>query len=63
MNPATIAIIVSLVEQAIKDAPHLIADFKAIFNKVDPTPADWMALRERVLATSFESLAPNTPLV
>jgi len=62
MSPATIALIISLVQEAIKDAPHLIADFKAIFSKADPTPADWMALRERVLATSFESLAPNTPL-
>jgi len=61
MNPAMLALIVGLVEQAIKLEPTIAAELKAIFTKTDPTPADWLALRTRVLGQSFESLAPDAP--
>ena len=38
------------------------AEFSAIFNKPNPTPADYAALKARVLATSFEHLAPDAKL-
>jgi len=62
MSPAMLALIISLVEEAIKQAPSIRAEFNAITAKPDPTPADWLALKERVLAQSFESLAPDAKL-
>ena len=55
MNPAVAALIVEL----IKDSPTIIAELKTLFSKGDPTPEDWLALKARVQATSFESLAPD----
>lgn len=62
MNPTTIALIISLVEEAIKVAPSIAAELKAITSKSDPTPADWAALKAKILATPFESLAPDAKL-
>ena len=59
MSPATIALIIGLVEEAIKVEPALAAELQALFSKPDPTPADWLALKTRVLGQSFESLAPD----
>ena len=63
MTPATIALIISLVEEAIKIEPAIAAELKAIFSKTDPTPADWLALKSKVLGQTFESLAPDAPTV
>jgi hypothetical protein len=63
MNPAMLAMIVGLVEEAIKLAPHIRADLQTIFSHPNPTPEDWAALRAKVLATSFESLAPDAKTV
>ena len=59
MNPATIALVIQLVELAIKEAPAIQAELQAIFSKPNPTPEDWAALKAKVLAQSFESLAPD----
>ncbi len=59
MNPATIALIIGLVEELIKDAPAIAEQIRGIFAKTQPTPADWLALRAHVLGASFESLAPD----
>lgn len=59
MNPALLALIVQLVEEAIKVYPALSADLRAIFAKENPTPDDWIILREKVLAQRFEQLAPH----
>ena len=61
MNPATIALIIGLIEEAIKMEPTIAAELQAIFSKPDPTPADWAALKGRVLSQSFEALAPDAP--
>ena len=63
MNPATIALIIGLVEEAIKLEPAIAAELQSLFNKPQPTPADWMALRERIKTQSFESLAPDAKTV
>lgn len=63
MSPATIALLIGLVEELIKDTPALVTEFQAIFAKENPTPQDWFDLREKVLSQSFESLAPDAPLV
>ncbi|MEI7809635.1 MAG: hypothetical protein WCJ07_14240 [Verrucomicrobiota bacterium] len=62
MNPAMIALILSLVEEAIKVYPTLSADLAAIFSKPNPTPADWFILRSKVQAMKFEEIAPDVKL-
>lgn len=62
MNPALLAAIVSLIEEAVTLAPGVIDDFKLIFNNPSPTPADWEALRAKVLAKSYEDYVPASAL-
>ena len=62
MNPAVIALIMGLVEMAIKYEPVIQKELSDILSKKDPTPEDWAALKARVLATPFESLAPDAKL-
>ena len=59
MSPATLALIVALVEEAIKEYPAIAAELSGIFNKPNPTPEDWFALKAKIQSQSFESLAPN----
>ena len=59
MNPATIALILGLVEELIKNQPAITAELKSIFSKADPTPADWQTLKLKVMEQTFESLAPD----
>jgi len=56
-----LALIVSLVEEAIKVTPGLVTDLQAIFSKPNPTPADWLALKTKIQGTTFEQLAPDAP--
>lgn len=62
MSPTTIALIISLVEEAIKISPAIAAELQAIFAKPQPTAQDWLNLKIKVLAQSFESLAPDAVL-
>jgi hypothetical protein len=62
MTPATLALIVSLVEEAITEAPAAYAAFQAVFSKPNPTAADWEALRATVLSQSYASLVPDSKL-
>jgi hypothetical protein len=59
MSPALIALVFSLVEEAIKIEPALAAEITALFSNGAPTPADWLALRAKVLGESFVALAPD----
>lgn len=59
MSPALIALLFSLVEEAIKIQPALAAEITALFAKGAPTPDDWIALRAKVLGESFADLAPD----
>ena len=58
MDPATLALIFSLVEELIKIEPSIAAELSAIFSKQNPTPDDWAALRVKVIGNSFSALAP-----
>lgn len=62
MSPATLALLVSLVEDLITEAPAVYAELQSIFYKPNPTSADWEALRTKVLGESFASLAPDAPV-
>lgn len=62
MSPATLALIVGLVEEAIKDTPGLIVDFKKIFGTADPTSADWQGLKAKVASESYEQYVPSTSI-
>lgn len=61
MNPATIALVIGLIEEAIKEEPAIAAELQALFSKPNPTPEDWQALRTKVLSQSFEQIAPDAP--
>jgi hypothetical protein len=62
MSPAALSIALFIVQEAIKDAPGLIAALKAIFTTADPTAADWDALRAKVLAKSYADYVPDSAL-
>ena len=62
MSPASIALVFSLVEEVIKVAPGAVADFQAIFSNPNPTPADWQALRAKVLAKGYADYVPKSDL-
>ena len=59
MSPATIALIISLIEEAIKVEPMVAAELQAIFSKPQPTTEDWLALKAKVLGQQFAQLAPH----
>lgn len=62
MSPATIALILSLIEEAIKDEPAVQAALTNIFTKPATTPADWLALRADVLASDYSKYVPDSGL-
>ncbi len=62
MSPALLALIVQLVQLAIQEEPAIQAEITALLNKNNPTPADWEALRAKVLSESFGALAPDAKL-
>lgn len=59
MDPITI---ITLVEEAIKLTPDLIAGFQRIFASGNPTPADFAALRAQVLAKTYKDYVPASVL-
>jgi hypothetical protein len=62
MNPAFIAMVLSMVEQLIENEPEIAAELKAIFTKDNPTPADWLALHQKVLAKTYADYVPASAL-
>lgn len=62
MNPAIISLIISLVEEAVKLEPEIVAELQTIFGNPNPTPADWQALRAKVLAKSYADYVPASAL-
>ena len=62
MSSAMISLIISLVEQAITEAPAVYADLQAIFSNPAPTAADWEALRAKVLAKTYADYVPASAL-
>lgn len=62
MTPATIALIIQLVQQLIIEIPSISAELQSIFNNPNPTPADWEALKAKVMAQSYATLVPDSKL-
>jgi hypothetical protein len=62
MPPAMIGLIISLVEELVKIAPSVVTDIQAIFNKPNPTPADWQAIRDSVMAKKYTDFVPDSQL-
>jgi hypothetical protein len=62
MPPAVLALVFSLVEEAVKITPGLVTAFQDIFSKSNPTPDDWAALRAKVLAGSYADYVPDSDL-
>lgn len=61
MSPTTIALIVSLVQEAIKVAPTVKDSLARILNG-QGTPAEWDALRAEVMALNYADLVPDSVL-
>jgi hypothetical protein len=62
MTPALIAAIIALIQEAIAQEPQIAAELSAIFSGPQPTPADWQALRAKVLGQSYASFVPASSL-
>jgi len=62
MSPATLALIMALVEEAVKVTPGLIVDIQALFANGEPTPADWQAFHDKVKANSYADYVPASAL-
>lgn len=62
MSPALIAAIIALIQEAITLEPQIAAELSAIFALGNPSPADWEALRAKVLAKSYTDYVPATML-
>lgn len=62
MNPALLAAIISLVQEAITLEPSIQAELQTLFSQSNPTPADWEALRQKVLSKTYGDYVPATAL-
>ena len=62
MSPATISLIVQLVQIAIAEEPAIAEEFKTLFATANPTPADWDALRQKVLSKTYKDYVPDSDL-
>lgn len=62
MPPQALQLGLLVIEEAIKYSPQIAAEIQKLFTKADPTPADWDALRARVLAKSYEDYVPASSL-
>jgi hypothetical protein len=62
MNPAMLALIISLVEEAIKLEPAVQAMLTSILSKSNPVPQDWIDLKAAVLAKNYKDYVPDSGL-
>lgn len=62
MSPAEIALTLEMLEAAIQAEPALQSAIVAVFSKPDPTPADWDALRVKVVSKNYRDYVPATAL-
>ena len=62
MPPQALTLALFLVEEGIKLEPSIAAELKALLEKTDPTPADWDALRAKVMAKSYADYVPASAL-
>ena len=50
------------IEEAIKQEPAIAAELQSLFSKGNPTPADWAALRVKVLSKTYRDYVPGTAI-
>ena len=62
MNPALLQLILLGVEEAVKLAPQLHAEFQTLFAKEKIEPGDWAALRLKLASQSYEQFVPASDL-
>lgn len=62
MSPAEIALALEMLEAAIQAEPALQSAIVAVFSKPNPTPADWDALRVKVISKNYRDYVPDTQL-
>src|SRR6266404_855040 len=62
MPPESIQLAIFIVEEAIKAEPAIAAMLQQLFNKADPTPADWAQLRAAVAGKSYGDYVPDSAL-
>jgi len=62
MDPIEISAILTLLEAAVTKAPQIVQDVKDLFAKPDPTPEDWQALRQTILAKKYSDYVPDSSL-
>jgi hypothetical protein len=62
MPPQALTLAFLIIEEAIKQEPAIAADIQSLFNKGNPSPDDWAALRAKVMAESYASYVPKTAL-
>ena len=56
-------IVIFAVTTAIKYAPEVIAEIKALLNKSDATEADWIALQSKYPRKTYESVVKDSGLI
>jgi hypothetical protein len=62
MSPNLIALIIALVQEAITLEPTIMTELQALFTLPNPSPADWEALRQKVLAKTYAQYVPASAL-
>lgn len=62
MTPEEINLAIMGVEFLIKEVPEVSAEIKNLLSKPSPTPADWSAMRARVVANTYAKLVPNSAI-
>jgi hypothetical protein len=62
MDPATLSLVVGLVQVAIQQTPGLISDFQKLFASGNPTQADFEALKASIAAETYGSFVPASAL-
>lgn len=53
MSPETITLVISLVEELIKEEPAIAADIQSIFSSGNPTAEQWATLRASIAAGKY----------
>ena len=62
MPPQALELSLFILEEAIKAAPAIAEDLRAMLAKPDPTPEDWALLRARITAKTYRDYVPSTAL-
>jgi hypothetical protein len=62
MSPAILQLVIFGIEEAVTQAPGLIAELQQIFANGAPTAADFAALRVKVASESYGQFVPGSSI-